>query len=180
MCWRSLIVLWTTITNDSHIYVSQLLVSLNIIITCKQSLKWLILMIYNVLVVFYKNYYIFDISDFLLPQTPGATYMIHMTNSLNYYNLFYFLLFMTKSLLFYDQIFFFLMWCILRLSRVKIIMYIFDFYLQTICDKRCIFTYSHCQSKTISDLKRIVTVTIFCASLTIFPRKQIYLNIYMF
>ena len=76
-------------------------------------------MIYNVLVVFYNNKYIFDFSDFLLPQTPGATYMIHMTNSLNYCNFFLFILFMTKSLLFYDQIIFFLMWCILRLSRVK-------------------------------------------------------------
>ena len=69
------------------------------------------------LVVFYNNKYIFDFSDFLLPQTPGATYMIHMTNSLNY--CIFFLLFLTKSLLFYDQIIFFLMWCILRLSRVK-------------------------------------------------------------
>ena len=43
-------------------------------------------MIYNVLVVFYNNKYIFDFSDFLLPQTLGATYMIHMTNSLNYCN----------------------------------------------------------------------------------------------
>ena len=58
-------------------------------------------MIYNVLVVFYNNKYIFDFSDFLLPQTPGAKYMIHMTNSLNYYYLLL-LLFMTKSLLFYD------------------------------------------------------------------------------
>ena len=108
-------ILWTTIANDSHIYVSQALVSLNMIITCKQSIKWLIFMICNVLVVFYNNKYIFDFSDFLLPQTPGATYMIHMTNSLNYY--IFFCLFMTKSLLFYDQIVFFLMWCILRLSR---------------------------------------------------------------
>ena len=75
-------------------------------------------MIYNVLVVFYNNKYIFDFSDFLLPQTPGATYMIHMTNSLNYCKFFNFL-FMTKSLLFYDQIIFFLMWCILRLLRVN-------------------------------------------------------------
>ena len=75
-------------------------------------------MIYNVLVVFYNNKYILDFSDFLLPQTPGATYMIHMTNSLNYCN-FFCCLFMTKSLLFYDQIIVFLMWCILRLSRVK-------------------------------------------------------------
>ena len=120
---RSLIILWTTITKDSHIYVSQTLVSLNMIITCKQSIKLLIFMIYNVLVVFYNNKYIFDFSDFLLPQTPGATYMIHMTNSLNYCNfflLFFFCLFMTKSLLFYDKIIFFLMWCILRLSRVKL------------------------------------------------------------
>ena len=78
-------------------------------------------MIYNVLVVFYNNKYIFDFSDFLLPQTPEATYMIHMTNSLNYCKFFFFFLFMTKSLLFYDQIIFFLMWCILRLSRVNII-----------------------------------------------------------
>ena len=62
-------------------------------------------MINNVLVVIYNNKYIFDFSDFLLPQTPGATYMIHMTNSLNYCNFFF--LFMTKSLLFYDQIIFF-------------------------------------------------------------------------
>ena len=41
-------------------------------------------MTYNVLVVFYNNKHSFDFSDFLLPQTPGATYMIHMTNSLNY------------------------------------------------------------------------------------------------
>ena len=74
-------------------------------------------MIYNVLVVLYNNKYIFDFSDFLLPETPGATYMIHMTNSLNY--CIFFCLLMTKSLLFYDQINFFLMWCILRLSRVK-------------------------------------------------------------
>ena len=83
-------------------------------------------MIYNVLVVFYNNKYIFDFSDFLIPQTPGATYMIHMTNSLNYcifFKLFFFCLFMTKSLLFYDQIIFFLMWCILRLSNVKIILH---------------------------------------------------------
>ena len=79
-------------------------------------------MIHNVLVVFYNNKYIFDFSDFLLPQTPGATYMIHMTNSLNYCIFFFFFcccLFMTKSLLFYDQIISFLMWCILRLSRVN-------------------------------------------------------------
>ena len=80
-------------------------------------------MIYNVLVVFYNNKYIFDFSDLLLPQTPGATYMIHMTNSLNYciffVCLYFFCIFMTKSLLFYDQIIFFLMWRILRLSRVK-------------------------------------------------------------
>ena len=81
-------------------------------------------MIYNVLVVFYNNKYIFDFSDFLLPQTPGATYMIHMTNSINYCNFFlfiiFFCLFMTMSLLFYDQIIFYLIWCILRLSRVNI------------------------------------------------------------
>ena len=50
-------------------------------------------MIYNVLVVFYNNKYIFDFSDFLLPQTPGATYMIHMTNSLNYCIFLYFCIF---------------------------------------------------------------------------------------
>ena len=85
-------------------------------------------MIYNVLVVFYNNKYIFDFSDFLLPQTPGATYMTHMTNSLNYCNFIYlfFCLFMTKSLLFNDQIFFFLMWCILRLSRVNIATFMFE------------------------------------------------------
>ena len=60
-------------------------------------------MTYNVLVVFYNNKHIFDFSDFLLPQTPGATYMIHMTNSLNYsifFIIIFFCLFMTKSLLF--------------------------------------------------------------------------------
>ena len=51
-------------------------------------------MTYNVLVVFYNNKYIFDFSDFLLPQTPGATYMIHMTNSLNYCNFFLLLFFL--------------------------------------------------------------------------------------
>ena len=49
------IVLWTTITNDSHIYLSQALVLLNMIITCKQSIKWFIFIIYNVLVAFYNN-----------------------------------------------------------------------------------------------------------------------------
>ena len=38
------------------------------------------------LVVFYNNKYIFDLSDCLIPQTPGATYMIHMTNSLTLWN----------------------------------------------------------------------------------------------
>ena len=50
-------------------------------------------MIYNVFVVFYNNKYIFDFSDFLLPQTPGATYMTHMTNFLNYCNFFIFFIF---------------------------------------------------------------------------------------
>ena len=33
------IVLWTTIANDFHIYLSQALVSLNMIITCKKINK---------------------------------------------------------------------------------------------------------------------------------------------
>ena len=56
-------------------------------------------MTYNVLVVFYNNNNnnIFDFSDFLLPQTPGATYMIHMTNSLNYCNLFFIFFYLSLS-----------------------------------------------------------------------------------
>ena len=56
-------------------------------------------MTYNVLVVFYNNNNntIFDFSDFLLPQTPGATYMIHMTNSLNYCNFSFFFVYLSLS-----------------------------------------------------------------------------------
>ena len=92
------------------------------IITSKQSIKWIIFMTYNVLVVSYNNEYIINFSDFLLPQKPGATYIIHMTNSLNYYNFiyFFFCLFMTNSILFYDQIICYLMWCMVMLFRARI------------------------------------------------------------
>ena len=43
---------------------------------------------------------------------------------------------MTKSLLFYDQIIFFLMWCILRLSRVN----------------RVIANFGHLQSHSLSQI----------------------------